>query len=65
MGISEGGSLTDLSYAAITARSYHAGVVNAVMMDGSVHAFTDSTDPALWRALATRAGGEAIDAMAD
>src|SRR5262249_54737423 len=48
------------TYAAVTARSYHSGGVNVVMMDGSVR-FVPSTIPrAIWRALGTRAGGEVI-----
>ena len=36
------------------------GTVNAARLDGSVHAIADGTDPAVWRALATRADGEAV-----
>ena len=46
------------TYAAVTARSYHGGGVNVVLMDGSVRFVTDAIPPATWRALATRAGGE-------
>lgn len=42
------------------ARSYHPGVVNAAMADGSVRAFSSGTALAVWRALGTRAGGEAV-----
>lgn len=49
-----------VTYAAVTARSYHPGVVNAVMMDGSVRAFSEGVERAIWRALATREGGEII-----
>ncbi len=56
----EGSSLSVATYAAITARSHHAGVVKAAHMDGSVRDYTSSIDPALWRALSTRAGGEAM-----
>jgi prepilin-type N-terminal cleavage/methylation domain-containing protein len=45
-------------YAAVTARSYHAGVVNVGFMDASVHGISDSVDLAAWQALATRASGE-------
>ncbi len=55
---SEGGSLTIPTYAAITARSYHQGTVNAAMMDGSVQSITDGIDPGVWQALSTRAGRE-------
>jgi prepilin-type processing-associated H-X9-DG protein len=47
-------------YAAFTARSYHAGGVNGLLMDGSVRFITNSIDQATWRALGTRNGGEPI-----
>lgn len=46
------------TYAAVTSRSYHGGVVNIVMLDGSVHAISNSIRREVWRALGTRAGGE-------
>jgi prepilin-type N-terminal cleavage/methylation domain-containing protein len=55
----EGTSTTVKTYAAVTARSYHPGLVNAVLMDGSVRAFSDTITLTVWRALATRSGGEA------
>jgi len=55
----EGGSATQITYAAMTARSYHSGgVVNALSMDSSVRAFSPSIDIVAWRAQATRNGGE-------
>ncbi|MEX0677116.1 MAG: DUF1559 domain-containing protein [Pirellulales bacterium] len=54
----EGNSATAKTYAAVTARSYHSGVVNAAFMDGSARTIRDDIDLALWRALSTRAGGE-------
>ncbi len=47
------------TYAAVTARSYHPNLVQAVMMDGSVHSFFNSIDLRLWQALSTRNQGEA------
>ena len=57
----EGKSDTELTYSAVTARSYHAGdIVNVAMMDGSVHVVTSDIDLMIWRALSTRAGEEAV-----
>lgn len=42
-----------------TARSNHAGAVNLLLCDGSVRAIRDSIAADVWRALATRSGGEA------
>jgi prepilin-type N-terminal cleavage/methylation domain-containing protein/prepilin-type processing-associated H-X9-DG protein len=41
-----------------TARSRHTGGVNASLCDGSVRFVTESLDLSVWRALATRQGGE-------
>ncbi len=54
----EGSTTTDPTYAILTSRSYHTGLIVAAMLDGSVHSFSSSTDQTLWRALGTRAGGE-------
>jgi len=56
----DGESITLPTYAAVTARSYHPGIVNTLMMDGSVRGVSNSVDLKTWRALGTRAGGEAI-----
>ena len=56
----EGFTTTKPTYAAVTARSYHGGGVNAVLLDGSVRFVRDSIDAATWRGLATRAGGEVL-----
>jgi prepilin-type N-terminal cleavage/methylation domain-containing protein/prepilin-type processing-associated H-X9-DG protein len=42
--------------------SYHPGVANAVMCDGSVKAFKESVNRTTWMALGTRAGGEVVSA---
>jgi len=55
--VQEGRSATQPSYAAVTSRSYHAGVVQAAWMDGSVRPVADSIEPSLWRALGTRDRG--------
>ncbi len=56
----EGKSTTVRTYAAVISRSYHPGVVNAVLMDGSVRSFSDSIELNIWQALATRDGGEVV-----
>ena len=57
----EGTSASLPTYAAVTARSYHSGgVVNALLMDGSVRSVTSNVAVVTWRSLATRAGGEII-----
>jgi prepilin-type processing-associated H-X9-DG protein len=48
------------TYAAVTSRSYHAGGVNVLLMDGSVRFVGNGVSPATWRALGTRAGGEVV-----
>ena len=57
----EGKSVSDpnqRTYAAITSRSWHTGIVNATMMDGSVHSINENIDLTIWRALGTRSGGK-------
>lgn len=48
------------SYAAITSRSYHTSGVNALLMDGSVHFFSNSINISTWRALGTRSVGDMV-----
>lgn len=56
----DGESITHPTYAAITARSYHRGLVNILLMDGAVRSVRDGISPGLWRTLGTRAGDEPI-----
>lgn len=46
------------TYAAVTARSYHPGIVGVVLMDGSVRVVANDVELQVWRAVCTRAGGE-------
>jgi hypothetical protein len=46
------------TFAAITSRSFHSGVVQCCMMDGSVRTIEDTIELPVWRALGTRAGRE-------
>ncbi len=56
----EGRSSSIPTYAVVTSRSYHAGGVNILLMDGSVHFISDSIDRSTWQALGSRAGGEVV-----
>ncbi|MCH8828557.1 MAG: DUF1559 domain-containing protein [Planctomycetes bacterium] len=48
------------TYAFVTSRSYHTGIVHVVMMDGSVRSVSENINLFVWRALGTRAGGEVV-----
>jgi prepilin-type N-terminal cleavage/methylation domain-containing protein/prepilin-type processing-associated H-X9-DG protein len=50
------------TYAAVTARSYHPGGVNALAGDGSVKFIKNSVNWTTWRALGTIGGGEVVSA---
>ena len=50
------------TFAAVTARSYHPGGVNALFGDGSVQFVKSGVSGQTWRALGSVAGGEVIDA---
>jgi prepilin-type N-terminal cleavage/methylation domain-containing protein/prepilin-type processing-associated H-X9-DG protein len=52
------------TFAAITARSYHPGGVNALMGDGSVRFVKSSISGMTWRAIGTVAGGEVVGGVA-
>jgi prepilin-type N-terminal cleavage/methylation domain-containing protein/prepilin-type processing-associated H-X9-DG protein len=48
------------TYAAVTARSYHPGGVNALFGDGSVHFVKSSISGVTWRSLGSVKGGEVV-----
>lgn len=48
------------TYAIITSRSYHSSGVNVALADGSVQTISDDINVLVWRAKATRAGGETV-----
>jgi len=43
-----------------TARSYHPGIVNVLLADGSVRTVSNTINLATWRAVGTRAGSESL-----
>ena len=54
----EGKSMTAITYASVTSRSYHPGGVNTSRCDGSVQFETSNIDLPVWQALSTRNGRE-------
>ncbi|MDA0832722.1 MAG: DUF1559 domain-containing protein [Planctomycetota bacterium] len=60
INIREGASATDATYAAMTARSWHEGIVNCLLMDGSVRSAGENIDLILWRKLGARSDGSVI-----
>jgi hypothetical protein len=48
------------TYAAVTARSYFEGLVNVLLMDGSVRAINNDINLGVWRAVSTRNGQEIL-----
>ncbi len=56
----EGTSATDPTYAVIVSRSFHIGMVNSLLADGSVRTISENIDFTVWRAMGTRNGGEIV-----
>ncbi|MGM0490726.1 MAG: DUF1559 domain-containing protein [Planctomycetota bacterium] len=48
------------TFAAVTARSYHPGSLNILLMDGSVQSLSETIAIDAWRAMSTRRGGETV-----
>lgn len=48
------------TYAVVTSRSYHTGIVQSLLMDGSVRSISDSIDLNTWRNLGQRSDGNVI-----
>jgi hypothetical protein len=49
-----------VSYSVVTSRSFHTGLVNVSVMDGSVRTISNGIDLKTWQGLSTRAGGEML-----
>lgn len=56
----EGASTTLPTYGIITSRSYHSGLANFLLMDGSVRNIVNEIDPMVYQAMGSRAGREVI-----
>lgn len=48
------------TYAAVTARSFHTGIVQSLLMDGSVHSISENIDLVTWRRLGQRNDGSVL-----
>lgn len=55
------GSAGQPTYAMITSRSYHTGLVQVALLDGSVRSVSDSVDLTIWRNVGTRGGHEVVN----
>lgn len=51
---------TSPTYAAVTARSWHSGIIHALLMDGSVRVVSENIDLGIWRSIGTRSGDEVL-----
>lgn len=47
-------------YAAVTARSFHTGIVNSLLMDGSVRTIANNISLQIWRNIGARADGSIV-----
>ena len=56
----EEGESASPTYAAITSRSYHNGIVHSLLADGSVKGISNNLSLTIWRALGTRNGREPV-----
>lgn len=56
----EGDTTNQLTYGAVTSRSYHPGGVQVALTDGSARFVSEDIDITTWRALTTRAGSEVV-----
>ncbi len=56
----EEGESSSPTYAAITSRSHHGGMVHSLLVDGSVKGISNNINLTIWRALGTRSGREPV-----
>ena len=56
----EGASASLITYGVITSRSYHTGIVNTLLMDGSCRSISNNIDLNTWRNLGGRSDGTVV-----
>lgn len=54
------GGAIGATYAAVTSRSHHVGVVNSLLMDGSTRSISNNIDLQTWRNLGQRSDGNVL-----
>jgi prepilin-type N-terminal cleavage/methylation domain-containing protein len=54
------GCSSGITYAVVTSRSYHTGIVNALLIDGSVRSISESIDRQTYRNLGQRNDGQPV-----
>ena len=52
--------LLNPTFAAVSARSFHTGIVQTLLMDGSARSVSDNIDLRVWRNVSSRSGGEVV-----
>lgn len=57
------GCTSGITYAVVTSRSYHTGIVNALLVDGSVHSISENIDLQTYRNLGQRNDGQVVGAF--
>lgn len=57
-----GGTVCDgtTTYAVVTSRSWHTGIVNSLLMDGAVRSISSNIDLTVWRNLGQRSDGNVL-----
>ncbi|MCA9034422.1 MAG: DUF1559 domain-containing protein [Planctomycetaceae bacterium] len=60
VNVREGQSASAPTYAVMTSRSHHTGIVQSLLVDGSVRNISSNVALTIWRALGTRNGGEIV-----
>ena len=53
-------SCSGSTYAAVTSRSHHTGMVHSLLMDGSVRGITENVDLKTWQNLGSRIDGQVL-----
>ena len=56
----EGKTTDQVTYAAVTSRSHHAGIVHVLLMDGSSRSVSENINVTIWRNLGSRKDGNVI-----